>query len=164
MQEDQPGQPFLSTLRAVSVCGREFTRLTDGIAERATSSFGDAIDFKIAIRRTPERCIIQLGPSALTVAFIRSRRDSAEGELLVIYWRGTVAPSVRSQPERAIQPALSAEALSESVYVAEATSEADWIWRSREEPINNYTSLSLADHIVDRLRAVHNSVRSKLTA
>ena len=158
MQDEPQGQPFLSTLRAMSACGREFARLTDGIAERATSSFGDAIDFKIAIRRTPERCIIQVGPSALTVAFIRNRRDSAEGELLVIYWRGNVAPSLRQQPERATQPALSAEALSESVYVAEATSEADWMWRSREEPDNNYTSVSLADVIVDRLRTFHHAI------
>src|SRR5215472_17094994 len=165
MQDDeQQGQSFLSTLRALSVCAREFARLTDGIAELATSSFGDATEFKIAIRRTPERCIIQVGPSALTVGFIRSRRDSAEGELLVIYWRGNVAPSVRPQPERATQPTLSAEALSESGYVAEATSEADWMWRSRDEPMNRYTSPALAEVIVDRLRTIHQTASSGLTA
>src|SRR4029077_8723314 len=112
----------------------------------------------MTVRRSPERCIIQVAQSAVTVAWIRSRRDSAEGELLIIHWRGIVAPAIQQQFERARDLALTAKPVSETVFVAEATSEADWMWRSREEPLDRYSSLSLAALVIERLRAVHDGV------
>ncbi|HEY2376124.1 MAG TPA: hypothetical protein VGH98_09135 [Gemmatimonadaceae bacterium] len=160
----QHGQPFLSSGRALGAYAREFARLGDEIAERAAGSFGDLVDCKIDVRRSPDRCILQVGPCALTVAFIRSRRDSAEGELLIIHWRGNVAPNLRQQPERANVPTRSAQALSESVFVAEATSEMDWMWCAQEEPSRRYTSLSLAALVIDHLRLLHEQTSRSLTA
>jgi len=164
MSDDQHGQPFLSSSRAVGAYAREFTRLSDDIIEAATDAFRDVAGCTVDVRRSPERCILQVGPSALTVAFVRDRRDSPEGELLVMHWRGSVAPTLRQRPERLGQPTRSAEALFESVFVAEATSETDWMWRSREEPDRRYTSLSLAASVIDRLRIIHDEASNRLTA
>jgi hypothetical protein len=90
------------------------------------------------------------------VAFIRNRRESADGELLVMHWRGNVAPSLRHEPERASPRTQSAQVLSESLYIPEATSETDWIWRSRAEPTLSYTWMSLAELVIDRLRTIYD--------
>jgi len=156
MLEDEQRHPFLSTPRALGACAREFVRLGDSIADGAGDLFGDVAELKIVVRRSPERFIIQVGPSALTVAWIRSRRESAEGELLVIHWRGIVAPSVRMKPERLGEPTLSATAICESVYVVDATSETDWTWCLRDEPARRYDSASLAGALVDRLRIAYD--------
>lgn len=156
---EQKDHPFLSTPRALSACAREFTRLGDCLDEGVAASFGDVIDRKMmTVRRSPERCIIQVGHSAVTVAWIRSRRDSAEGELLIIHWRGIVAPAIHQQFERARELALSAKPVRETVFVAEATSEADWMWRSREEPRDRYSSLSLSALVIERLRMEYDAV------
>lgn len=164
MSEEQHGLPFLSSARALGAYAREFARLGDDIAERATDAFGDIARSKITVRRSPDRCILQVEQSALTVAFLHSQRDSAEGELLIIHWRGNVAPSLRQQPERASAPVRSAQAVCESIFVAEATSEADWMWRSREEPIQRYNSPSLAALVIERLRTIHDEGGQILSA
>jgi len=156
-------QPFLGTLRGLSACAREFARLGDCLADDAEASFGTAFDRKQSVRRSPDRCIIQIGPCALTVAWLRNRRDTAEGELLIILWRGTVAPTIHQQFERARELTLSATAVSESVFEAEATCESDWVWRSREEPEQRYTSLSLSGLVVQRLRIIHDGIDSQVT-
>ena len=161
MDDREHPQPFLSSARALSASGREFARLSDEIAERAAGSFGDIVDCKIIVRRSPDRCILQIGTSALTVAFIRNRRESAEGELLVMHWRGNVAPSLRHEPERASPRIQSAQVLSESLFVPEATSETDWIWRSRADPTLSYSWMALAELVIDRLRTIYDEgVRS----
>jgi hypothetical protein len=82
----------------------------------------------------------------------------ADGELLVILWRGTVAPSQRHRPERSEGASPSpASALWEVVFTAEATCEADWMWRSREVVAERYSSSHLAGLIVDRLRIAHET-------
>lgn len=164
MSDEEHGQPYLSSSRALGAYAREFARLSDGIIEGATAAFGDVEGCTVTVRRSPERCILQVGPAALTVAFVRSHRDSPEGELLVMHWRGNVAPTLRQRPERAGQPTRSAEALSETIFVPEATSETDWMWRSCEEPVSRYTSLSLAALVIERLRIVHDEASQRLTA
>jgi hypothetical protein len=156
--ENKPPLPFLSTPRALAPCTREFARLSASIAEIVAASLGGNVPDKIVIRQEPERCIVQVGSAAaLTVAWIRNNRDTvAEGELLVILWRGMVAPSLRHQPERAAPAALlTATAISETVFVAEASSEADWGWRPLDAPGDRYSSMNLAHSLVDRLRVIH---------
>jgi hypothetical protein len=140
-------------------CAREFTRLSTNIAEIVAASLGNNVPDKIVVRQSPERCIVQVGSAALTVAWIRNNRETvAEGELLIIHWRGIVAPSLRHQPERASPAALlSATAISESVFVAEATSETDWIWRPVDPDGDRYSSMELAHAVVERLRVIHAS-------
>jgi hypothetical protein len=164
MSDDRSDQPFLSTHRALSAAAREFARLGDCLADGVASGFGPDVDRQHRVRRSPDRCIIQVGRSAVTVAWLRDRRDTGEGELLIIHWRGTVAPAVTQQFERARELTLTATPLSESVFLAEATCEADWMWRSRDEPARRFTSSSLAALVVEQLRAVHEATPIQASA
>jgi len=155
MNDEPYGQPFLSTPRALSVAAREFGRLGDSLADGVASEFGGTTDRQVSVRRSPDRCIIQVARSAVTVAWIRPRRDSGEGELLIIHWRGIVAPAINQHFERAHEVTLSATPVFECVYLAEATCEADWMWGSRDEPGRRYSSASLAEHVIERLRIMH---------
>lgn len=164
MNDAPHGQPFLSTPRALSVATREFGRLGDCLAEGVGTGFGEIPERQLTVRRSPDRCIIQVGRSAVTVAWICSRRDPGDAELLVIHWRGIVAPSINQQFERARELTLTAVPLCESVYLPEATCEADWMWRSRDESVRRYTSLSLADHVIERLRIAHEAIDVRASA
>ena len=164
MADDQHGQPVLSTHRALTAVAREFARLGDCLAAGVTSGFGQELDRQHRVRRSPDRCIIQVGRAAVTVAWLPDRRDTSEGELLIIHWRGTVAPAINQQFERARELTLSATPVSENVFLAEATCEADWMWRSRDEPARRYTSSSLATFVVERLRAIHEETDVRASA
>jgi hypothetical protein len=100
----------------------------------------------------------------VTVAWIGNRRDSGEGELLIIHWQGTVAPAINQQFERARELTLTATPVHETVFLAEATCEADWMWRSLEEPTCRYESSSLATLVVERLRSIHQAADHRATA
>jgi len=164
MNEAQSGQPFLGTLRALSVATREFARFGDCLADGVTIGFDHLTEQQRSVRRSPDRCIIQVGQVAVTVAWIRNRRDSAAGELLIILWRGTVAPAIKQQFERARELSLTAAPLWESVFLPEATCEADWRWHSRDDPTQPYTSSSLAVLVVERLRIAHEAADSRASA
>jgi|SRR5690242_5015497 hypothetical protein len=155
MSDEPYGQPFLSTARSLSVATREFARLSDSLAEGVATEFGAVTERQLSVRRSPDRCIIQVARSAVTVAWIRPRRDSGEGELLIIHWRGMVAPAINQHFERARELTLSATPVYESVYLAEATCEADWMWSARDEPARRFSSASLAEHVIERLRIMH---------
>ena len=66
---------FLSSHRAQAVCTREFARLSEGLVA-ATKVL--AVQTSIeppTVRLSPDRCIVQLGPVALTVAWLRNGTD-----------------------------------------------------------------------------------------
>src|SRR6185369_4457499 len=76
--------------RAVAICAREFERLADGIAKRA-ATLGEKAGTKAEVQRMPDRCIVQLGPVALSVSWVRERVDTvATGRLMIAEWNGTV--------------------------------------------------------------------------
>jgi hypothetical protein len=164
MGDDHYAPAFLGTLKGLSAYTREFERLGECLVDATEASFGAAFDRKLSVRRSPGRCIIQVGPCAMTVAWIRNRHDTADGELLIILWRGTVAPRIQQQFERVRPLRLTATAVGESVFEAEATCESDWLWRSHDEPAQRYSSLSLADLIVARLHIVYDAIDSRITA
>ena len=94
-------QSFLSSHRALAACTREFARLSEEIRQGVAALHGVSADEKTTVRQSPDRCIVQLGPVALTIAWLRNSSDLVEaGELLAIVWRGAVAPSQRVSPER----------------------------------------------------------------
>jgi hypothetical protein len=153
--------PFLTTPRAFAPCAREFARLSAEIVDAIVGAFGELLPAKIIVRQSPERCIVQVGRVALTVAWLRNTHDSiAEGELLVILWRGIVAPRMHFQPERLTDPAtITATAIGETVFVPEATCEADWMWRPIESTSERYTSADLARARADQLLLIHQELR-----
>ena len=147
---------FLGSHRALSVCTREFARLADEIARRTAALRGDVTDEEPKVRLTPERCIVQMGPVALTLSWLRSTPDSAaEGRLLAAVWRGQVAPRPTQVPERARgRVAQTATTLWEETLFAEATCEADWRWHPEGgKATGGYDAAALAERCVAPLRA-----------
>ena len=99
----QDRRPFIESHRALAVRTREFERLIDGVVRGASTVRGPAAPGEdvAVVRRAPDRCVVQLGPVALTIAWLRSTIDSvAEGQLLVIVWRGVIAPTGPYAPDR----------------------------------------------------------------
>ncbi|HUF26967.1 MAG TPA: hypothetical protein VMM18_08325 [Gemmatimonadaceae bacterium] len=149
---------FLGTYRALAACTREFAQLTDEVVKRAGALHTAGLADKPVVRQMPGRCIVQLGPVALTLAWLRSTLDSvADGELLVIVWRGAVAPRGDHQPERTRETSTprTAKVLWEDVLIAVAASSADWTWQAKRADGGSFSSTALADHCVEQLRAAH---------
>ena len=151
-------ESYLSSYRALAACTREFARLAEDVVHGVAALRADGVEEKPDVRLTPGRCIVQLGPVAVTLTWLRSTLDTAaDGELLVIVWRGTVAPHPSVVPERreqagALQPAT---ALWEEVFAAAAASEAGWSWRPTDADIGGYSSVELAARAVERLRLAY---------
>ena len=153
------GRPFLTSSRAYAACTRELARLSDEVL-RGVALLGGAVqDEKATIRRSPDRCIVQLGPVALTIAWLRGNNSSvALGELLVIVWRGAVAPRKdHNHPERPSKgPApLGATSLWEQVFSAVGASEQTWGWHPPGAEIERCSSIELAERCVGRLQAAY---------
>jgi len=153
------GQPFLNSHRALGVCTRELARLSDEVVRGVAALRVGPEDEKAEVRRSPDRCIVQLGPVALTLAWLRGNQDSvAEGELLVIVWRGTGAPRHRQQPERpaAGRAPDGATPLWEEVLAPVGDSEETWSWQARgDDEVGRCSSTELAARCVARLRAAY---------
>jgi hypothetical protein len=146
-------QPFLASSRAAAACTREFARLSDEV--RHGVAMLPALREKAVTRQSPDRCIVQLGPVALTMAWLQSGHESvATGELLVIVWRGAVAPVNRYQPERPSTGAAprAATSLWEQVLTVVGDSETTWAWQPRDADIGRCSSTELAARCVERLR------------
>jgi hypothetical protein len=132
--------------------------LSDEVSSGVAALQGPTAEEKPTVRRSPERCIVQVGPVALTLAWLRGNLDSvAEGELLVIVWRGEVAPRQRHQPERpGTGPApLGATPLWEQVLTPFGDSEATWTWQPIDDEIGRCSSTELAARCVGRLGAAY---------
>jgi hypothetical protein len=126
------------------------------------------IEEKALERLSPGRCIVQLGPVALTLTWLRSTIDSvADGDLLVIVWRGEVAPRGEHLPERMTTPrpggGPATTALWEEVFVAAGTDEKSWIWQPKGADLGGggggYSSTELAARCVERLRLAYEECR-----
>jgi hypothetical protein len=152
-------KPFLATHRATSVCTRELARLTDDVVGGVASLLGEGAEHKPVVRRSPGRCIVQLGPVAATVTWFRGNLDSVEGgELLVVVWRGDVAPSREHHPERAVlnRAPSSATAIWEQTFRPRASNEATWEWVSTADSMaGGLTSGALAVRCLGELQAAH---------
>lgn len=157
---------FLNSHRALASCTREFARLAAGVAQGVAAMQVSGIEDKVEVRLSPERCIVQLGPVALTVAWLRSTLDSvADGQLLAIVWRGVVAPRGEHLPERprAFPAPLAATVLWEEVLVAVGTNEASWAWQPLHAGPEGYSSEQLAIRYVEQLRLARAACRSAST-
>jgi hypothetical protein len=148
---------YAASYRANSACARELTRLHDAVADGLAAWCGGT-DEKPVVRRSPARCLVQVGPVALTLAWLQSGHGTvADGELLVVVWRGSVAVASRSPRgfERAGDRAGAscATSLWEQVYMVDASSEEAWGWA----PVGGdaLSSVALADQCVERLRAAY---------
>jgi hypothetical protein len=144
---------FLGSSRAVAVCAREFERLADTIAKRATSA-AEKVGTKAEVQRMPDRCLVQLGPVALSVSWVRERVDTvATGRLMIAEWQGTVVrqPRPADMQTTTVVNHGPATIMSERILRADATGEPDWLWRREPVEDHGYASRDLAAHCVESL-------------
>jgi hypothetical protein len=147
---------YLGSHRSGPACARELERLADDVIERVESMERDEAAGEIEVRRGAGRCIIQLGPVALTMSWIRSRTDAViEGRLMIMEWDGIVRRGTDQVPERApvrhtYRPAT---LLREDVFVADAATEQGWRWRRDGHTLGTYTSRDLATRCMASLTA-----------
>jgi hypothetical protein len=122
-------------------------------AKSAASTLGVTVDVRLA----PARCIVQLGPVALTLAWLGGPRDGiVDGQLLLMLWEGNVAPPHEATPERrgparAARPTAIWEQSLAPVPIA-----LEWGWREGTDtaaPLQDNTRVALA--CVDRLLAAY---------
>jgi hypothetical protein len=155
---------FVTSYRATAACTRELGRLHDDIIATLGTwrgSFvtaGASVPEEPVVRRSPARCLVQLGPVALTVAWLqRAQGTVADGELLAVVWRGEVAVRTPQGFERSYERAgaSSATALWETVLVAAAESETQWRWLPAGVADDAMSSAALAAQCVERLCAAY---------
>ena len=142
---------YLASHKSLAVCQRELTRLTAALSAQV-QAIADTEGATATIRRTPDRCILQLGPVALSVAWLRSTMDSvAEGQLLIMTWNGTLTSRAKYSPERPSKPESSASIVWQDTFAADADDEATWAWRS-ESRSGRHTTDDVASLSIKRLR------------
>ena len=145
---------YLRSPRALPACAREFDRLAAAVLQRVTALGEREGAAKAEVRRALGRCIVQFGPVALTLSWVRARSDTvADGRLLILEWQGTVLRANERIPERAVdpRPGKSATLVRETSYLADATGEADWRWRLEDAAADSdgLSSDQLATRCVD---------------
>ncbi len=146
-------EDFLDSHRALAVCAREFDRLAEDVSKRVTDLEDEAKGLKAHVRRSPGRCIVQLGPVALTISWLRTRAETvSQGRLLIVEWTGTVGANgaqeyVNGVPTVAVTQ--TAKVVRETVYLAEASDEKSWTWRREGKTGRKaYRSAELAKSVV----------------
>ena len=150
------GQAYTTSRRATTQCARELERLHTDVISGAKSLHEQGLTDKPVIRQSPNRCIVQVGGVALTIAWLQNAMASvADGELLVILWQGQVAPANSDASDRSMRsPAVrSATALWEGVFVVEAEKDDSWHWRQTSNGSGEFTSANLAIACIDRVRS-----------
>lgn len=153
---------YLTSYRANAACVRELGRLYEAIVDGIEAWRSDLPDADRpappTVRRSPLRCLVQLGPVALTVAWLQHGQGTvADGELLVVVWRGVVASRTPRGFEREEDRAgaSSATALWEGVLKVAAENESGWSWISAATPDEPASSAMLAERCVGHLRTAY---------
>src|SRR5216117_1759256 len=146
-------EEFLDSHRALAVCAREFDRLAEDVSKRVMDLQDEAKGLKADVRRSPGRCIVQLGPVALTLSWLRTRAETvSQGRLLIVEWHGTVGANgaqeyVNGVPTIAVSQ--TAKVVRESVFIADANDEKSWTWRREGKTGRKaYRSQELAKWVV----------------
>jgi hypothetical protein len=136
-------EDFLDSHRALAVCAREFDRLAEDISKRIVNLEDEAKGLKADVRRSPGRCIVQLGPVALTISWLRTRAETvSQGRLLIVEWNGTVGANgaqeyVNGVPTVAVTQ--TAKVVRETVFVATRTTRRAGRGGARERRVGKRT-------------------------
>jgi hypothetical protein len=144
---------FLRSPRALAACMRELEHLTTGLEKRATTLGDVAAGHKPEVRRSPGRCMVQVGPVALSVSWLPGKPDTVlEGRLLVIEWEGTVGRGGDADGGRGAPPPMrTATPVREQVLFADATSPGNWRWSPEGGQSEALESTALVDSCIDSL-------------
>ncbi len=158
-------EDFLDSHRALAVCAREFDRLADDIAKRVLNLQDEEKGLKADVRRSPGRCIVQLGPVALTISWLRTRAETvSQGRLLIVEWNGTVGANgaqeyVNGVPTVAVTQ--TAKVVRENVFLPDASDEKSWTWR--REGKNGRKAWKSADLAKSVVSSVNGTLREAAT-
>jgi hypothetical protein len=158
-------EDFLDSHRALAVCAREFDRLADDISKRVLNLQDEAKGLKADVRRSPGRCIVQLGPVALTISWLRTRAETvSQGRLLIVEWNGTVGANgaqeyVNGVPTVAVTQ--TAKVVRETVFLPDASDEKSWTWR--REGKNGRKAWKSADLAKSVVSSVNGTLREAAT-
>jgi hypothetical protein len=136
---------FLSSQRAITLVTRELDKLSAEVT-RCCGEQGRLPEGLVpAVRRTPDRYTVQIGPVGLSFSWIRGRSNSiADGQLLVIEWSGHLADK-HVETETEVQAAIPTF---EHVLQPQATGPEDWQWRRTDLDLCSYTTRDLAAQCV----------------
>lgn len=160
-QRHAPRAAYAASYRANAACVREIARLHDAVIDglaawRNTDT--TVVTAEAVVRRSPGRCLVQVGPVALTIAWLQAGQGSvADGELLIVVWRGEVATRTPRGFERSEDRAGARKAVAvwEEVLMVSAESEDRWGWAPKGDPATAVSSTVLADRCVERLRTAY---------
>jgi hypothetical protein len=151
-------EEFLDSHRALAVCAREFDRLADDVSKRVMDLEDEAKGLKADVKRSPGRCVVQLGPVALTISWLRTRAETvSQGRLLIVEWTGTVGANAAQEYVNGVPTVAvtqTAKVVSENVYLAEASDEKSWTWRREAKNTRKaYKSPELAKSVVSSVNS-----------
>ncbi len=163
---DRPS--FLSTHRATTVCTREVGRLVEAVRDAfAPASSRGSTPREVGapdVQLSPDRCVVQYGPVALTVGWLRRPPDTPDvGELLVMIWRGVIARrGAFRDPERGVATTRTATVLMERSFVAAAADESSWMWHAAPKSGDGFASPALAQWCIEQLRLAHGEEMARV--
>jgi hypothetical protein len=152
---------FLTSQRALTLINRELDSLSANVLKLCETPGTLPTGLTAAVRRTPDRYTVQIGPVGLSFSWIRGRSNSiADGQLLVIEWSGQLGEQHAPADPRNAMPAF------EHVLTPHATSPEDWQWRRTDLDLACYTTRDLAEQcvasVVRRLPAVSSELPVEL--
>jgi hypothetical protein len=134
---------FLTSQRAITLVTRELDKLSTEVTRCCGEEGRLPQGLVPAVRRTPDRYTIQIGPVGLSFSWIRGRSNSiADGQLLVIEWSGQLADKMAETETEAAIPTF------EHVLQPQATGPEDWAWRRTDLDLCSYTTRDLAGQCV----------------
>jgi hypothetical protein len=147
---------FVASHRAQGICLREVQRISDEIARRLRARHAAGELPALVVAQSPGRCMVQLGPVALTIAWLRGPGDVvADGQLMIAVWEGAVVHGTRRIPERAAVPRVAtARTLWEETYSVVAEDEPSWRWHVADD-MAGLPSLAVVDRCIERLMLAH---------
>lgn len=159
-------EDFLDSHRALAVCAREFDRLADDISKRVADLEDEGKGLKAEVRRSPGRCIVQLGPVALTISWLRTRAETvSQGRLLIVEWNGTVGANERQEYMNGVPTGTvtqTAKVVRESVFLPDASDEKSWTWRREgKNGRKAYRSADLAKTVVSSINGTLRETASR---
>lgn len=161
-------EDFLDSHRALAVCAREFDRLADDVAKRVADLEDESKGWKADVKRSPGRCIVQIGPVALTLSWLRTRAETvSQGRLLVVEWHGSVGANgqqeyVNGVPTVAVTQ--TAKVVRETVFLPDATDEKSWTWRREGKNTRKaYRSADLAKTCITSINGTLRESASRRT-
>jgi hypothetical protein len=153
---------FLRSARAGLACTRELEALGDEISARVIALGTMDGGLKPEVRKSPSRCLVQMGPVSLSVSWLPGKGEAVlDGRLLVIGWSGIAKPGGDSDGGRgAPSPSRTATPLWEWVYQVRATAPTDWVWRPEDGSSGPVVSSSLAETCVSALLSAFEKTRA----